>query len=81
MVEIKLNVEMTAPDLSAAMVKLADANAKPGFRKNAIRRRKVERAIEDALQGTDYNPLKVYELVERQGEFDSDSYMSDEPWM
>ena len=68
-------------ELALKVYEAVDANAKPGFRKNAIRRRKVERAIEDALQGTDYNPLKVYELVERQGEFDSDSYMSDEPWM
>jgi hypothetical protein len=58
-----------------------DASAKPGFRRNAIRRKKVERAIEDALQGTDFNPLAVYQVVEHQGEFDSDSYMSDEPWM
>ena len=68
-------------ELALKVYGAVDANAKPGFRKNAIRRRKVERAIEDALQGTDFNPLKVYELVERQGEFDSDSYMSDEPWM
>ena len=68
-------------ELALKVYEAVDANAKPGFRKNAIRRRKVERAIEDALQGTDYNPLSVYELVERQGEFDGDSYMSDEPWM
>lgn len=68
-------------ELALKVYGAVDASAKPGFRKNAIRRRKVERAIEDALQGTDFNPLKVYELVERQGEFDGDSYMSDEPWM
>ncbi|MBQ9430562.1 MAG: DEAD/DEAH box helicase family protein [Kiritimatiellae bacterium] len=68
-------------ELALKVYGAVDANAKPGFRKNAIRRRKVERAIEDALQGTDFSPLKVYELVERQSEFDSDSYMSDEPWM
>jgi type I restriction enzyme R subunit len=67
--------------LALKVYEAVDANAKPGFRRNAIRRRKVERAIEDALQGTDFNPLSVYELVERQGEFDRDSYMGDEPWM
>ena len=68
-------------ELALKVYDAVDASAKPGFRKNAIRRRKVEMAIEDALQGTDFNPLAVYQVVEHQGEFDSDSYMSDEPWM
>ncbi len=68
-------------ELALKVYEAVDASAKPGFRRNAIRRKKVERAIEDALQGTDFNPLAVYQIVEHQGEFDSDSYMSDEPWM
>ncbi|MBP5227155.1 MAG: HsdR family type I site-specific deoxyribonuclease [Kiritimatiellae bacterium] len=68
-------------ELALKVYEAVEASAKPGFRKNSIRRLKVERAIEDALQGTDFNPLRVYELVERQREFDSDSYMSDQPWM
>ena len=68
-------------DLALKVFEAVGASAKPGFRRNAIRRRKVEMAIEDALQGTDFNPLTVYQIVEHQGEFDADSYMSDEPWM
>ena len=68
-------------DLALKVFEAVGASAKPGFRRNAIRRRKVEMAIEDALQGTDFNPLAVYQIVEHQGEFDADSYMSDEPWM
>ena len=68
-------------DLALKVFEAVSASAKPGFRRNAIRRRKVEMAIEDALQGTDFNPLTVYQIVEHQGEFDADSYMSDEPWM
>ena len=68
-------------DLALKVFEAVGASAKPGFRRNAIRRRKVEMAIEDALQGTDFNPLAVYQIVEHQSEFDADSYMSDEPWM
>lgn len=68
-------------DLAIKVFEAVGASAKPGFRRNAIRRRKVEMAIEDALQGTDFNPLAVYQIVEHQSEFDADSYMSDEPWM
>ncbi|MBP5228063.1 MAG: HsdR family type I site-specific deoxyribonuclease, partial [Kiritimatiellae bacterium] len=68
-------------ELALKVYEAVETSAKPGFRRNAIRRRKVERAIEDALQGTDFNPLAVYQVVEHQGEFDGDSYMSDEPWM
>lgn len=46
---------------------------KPGFRTNEVRRKKVERAIEIALNGTDYNPLEIYRIVERQSEFDGES--------
>ena len=68
-------------DLALKVFEAVGASAKPGFRRNAIRRRKVEMAIEGALQGTDFNPLAVYQIVEHQSEFDADSYMSDEPWM
>lgn len=68
-------------DLALKVFEAVGASAKPGFRRNAIRRKKVEMAIEDALQGTDFNPLAVYQIVEHQSEFDADSYMSDEPWM
>ncbi len=68
-------------DLALKVFEAVGASAKPGFRRNAIRRRKVEMAIEDALQGTDFNPLAVYQIVEHQSEFDADSYMSDDPWM
>ena len=68
-------------DLALKVFEAVGASAKPGFRRNAIRRRKVELAIEDALQGTDFNPRAVYQIVEHQSEFDADSYMSDEPWM
>ena len=62
-------------DLALKVFEAVGASAKPGFRRNAIRRRKVELAIEDALQGTDFNPLAVYQIVEHQSEFDADSYM------
>ena len=47
-------------------------SVKPGFRTNAVRRKKVEHALVFALAGTDYNPLEVYRIVERQAEFDGE---------
>ena len=47
-------------------------SVKPGFRTNTVRRKKVEHALVFALAGTDYNPLEVYRIVERQAEFDGE---------
>ena len=45
-------------------------NAKPGFRTNTMRRRKVEIAIAAALAGTDYKLQDIYSIIEHQEEFE-----------
>ena len=46
------------------------ANAKPGFRTNTMRRRKVEMAIAEALEGSVFKVSDIYGIVEHQGEFE-----------
>ena len=46
------------------------ANAKPGFRTNTMRRRKVEMAIAEALEGSEFMVADIYGIVEHQGEFE-----------
>ena len=46
---------------------------KPGFRTNAVRRKKVEHAIAIALDGTEYKTVEIYRIVERQSEFDGEA--------
>lgn len=46
------------------------ANAKPGFRTNTMRRRKVEMAIAEALEGSGFKVADIYGIVEHQGEFE-----------
>lgn len=50
------------------------ASVKPGFRTNAVRRKKVEHALAIALADTDYKPSEIYRIVERQSEFDGESF-------
>lgn len=71
-----------ASDLPGAATDLrvfeaAAAAVKPGFRTNAVRRKKVEQAIGRALEGTGYRAGDVYRIVERQAEFDGDSLAFD----
>ncbi len=62
------DVERTLKVYAAAV-----ESVKPGFRTNAVRRKKVERALATALAGTAYAAEEVYRIVERQGEFDPES--------
>ena len=55
-------------------------SAKPGFRTNSIRRKKVENAIASALGNSGFDRADVYRIVERQREFDPGSYLSDSEW-
>ena len=57
-------------------IKVYDAvvsSVKPGFRTNAVRRKKVEHAIAIALDGTEYKTVEIYRIVERQSEFDGEA--------
>lgn len=60
-------------DLALKVYEAVVASVKPGFRTNEVRRKKVERAITIALDGTDYTPSEIYRIVERQSAFDGES--------
>lgn len=48
-------------------------SVKPGFRTNAVRRKKVEHALAQALADTEYAAVEIYRIVECQNEFDGES--------
>lgn len=60
-------------ELALKVYEAVVASVKPGFRTNAVRRKKVEHALVIALVDTDYKPSEIYRIVERQAEFDGES--------
>ena len=60
-------------ELALKVYEAVVASVKPGFRTNAVRRKKVEHALAIALVDTDYKPSEIYRIVERQAEFDGES--------
>lgn len=67
-------------DLALRVYEAVQDSAKPGFRTNSIRRKKVENAIAAALGESGFDRADVYRIVEHQREFDPGSYLSDETW-
>ena len=60
-------------ELALKVYEAVVASVKPGFRTNAVRRKKVEHALAVTLAGTEYKPTEIYRIVERQSEFDGES--------
>lgn len=61
-------------ELALKVYEAVVASVKPGFRTNAVRRKKVEHALVIALAATEYKPSEIYRIVERQSEFDGESF-------
>ena len=67
-------------DLALRVFEAVQESAKPGFRTNSMRRKRVEKSIASALGGSGFDRADVYRIVEHQREFDPESYLSDEEW-
>lgn len=60
-------------ELALKVHEAAASSVKPGFRTNAVRRKRVEHAIAEALEGTGFEVAAIYKIVEHQREFDGES--------
>lgn len=56
-------------ELALAVYAVIEANAKSGFRENMMRRKKLLRAIENALESSDYSAEAILNLVIHNNEF------------
>lgn len=56
-------------ELALAVYAVIEANAKPGFRENLMRRKKLLKAIEKSLESTDYGAEPILDIVIHNNEF------------
>ena len=56
-------------DLALSVYDVVNSNAEPGFRTSLMRDRKLKRALIAVLEGTDYDPDGIYQIVANNGEF------------